>query len=95
VSVHSLKLSDEESGLDDVASQVITSSGEEEDEEAQAGESSIFPQLVMPSIQMPSRRPFTTKGKAMGKLKVLIAGEAGMRSTPIPLSSTRQRGRIH
>lgn len=37
-----------------------------------------FPQLVMPSIQMPSRRPFTTKGKAMGKLKVLLAGQAGM-----------------
>ncbi|KAF2659318.1 hypothetical protein K491DRAFT_712836 [Lophiostoma macrostomum CBS 122681] len=82
-SVHSLKLSDEESGLEDVASQVITSSGEEEDEEAQTGVSSSFPQLVMPSIQMPSRRPFTTKGKAMGKLKVLIAGEAGVGKTSL------------
>jgi hypothetical protein len=36
-----------------------------------------FPQLVMPSIQMPSRRPFTTKGKAMGKLKIMVAGESG------------------
>lgn len=78
ISVHSLKLSDEESGVDDVASQVITSSGEEEDEENQQGVSSSFPELVMPSIQMPTRRPFTTKGKAMGKLKVLVAGEAGM-----------------
>jgi hypothetical protein len=31
----------------------------------------------MPSIQMPTRRPFTTKGKSMGKLKVLVAGRAG------------------
>lgn len=79
VSLQSLKLSDEESGLDDVASQAITSSGEEEEEEGDTmhGASSSFPQLVMPSIQMPSRRPFTAKGKAMGKLKVLIAGESG------------------
>jgi hypothetical protein len=77
VSVRSLKLSDEESGLDEAASQVITSSGEEEEGEIQSGESSSFPQLVMPSIQMPTRRPFTDRGKAMGKLKVLVAGESG------------------
>jgi hypothetical protein len=82
VSVRSLKLSDEESGLDEAASQVIMSSGEEEEEEGeeggiQSGESSSFPQLVMPSIQMPTRRPFTDRGKAMGKLKVLVAGESG------------------
>ena len=34
-------------------------------------------QLVMPSIKMPSRRPFTDKGKAMGRFKVLIAGSSG------------------
>ena len=79
VSLHSLKLSDEESALDDVASQAITSSGEEEEDASiQQTISSSFPQLVMPSIQMPTRRPFTTKGKAMGKLKILVAGEAGM-----------------
>jgi hypothetical protein len=76
--LHSLKLSDEESALDELASQVVMSSGEEEDErDTEQGASSSFPQLVMPSIQMPTRRPFTTKGKAMGKLKVLVAGEAG------------------
>lgn len=75
--MQSLKLSDEESGLDEVASQVITSSGEEEDEETQQGQSSSFPELVMPSLQMPTRRPFTDKGRAMGKLKVLVAGESG------------------
>ncbi|KAI9708417.1 MAG: hypothetical protein M1828_002989 [Chrysothrix sp. TS-e1954] len=31
-------------------------------------------QLVMPSILMPSRRPFTEKGKHMGKLKIMVAG---------------------
>ena len=78
VSVHSLKLSDEDSALDDVASQAITSSGEEEeDADVQQGSLSSFPQLVMPSIQMPTRRPFTNKGKTMGKLKVMVAGESG------------------
>jgi hypothetical protein len=76
-SLQSLKLSDEEPGLDEVASQAVASS-EDEEENTLPNESISFPQLVMPSIQMPSRRPFTTKGKAMGKLKVLVAGEAGM-----------------
>jgi septin family protein len=80
-----LKLSDEDSNLDDIASQVVASSGEEEDEETQQGESgtSSFPQLVMPSIQMPTRRPFTDKGRAMGRLKVLIAGESGVGKTSL------------
>jgi hypothetical protein len=77
VSLHSLKLSDEEFALDEIASQVVTSSGEEDEGDTEQGASSSFPQLVMPSIQMPTRRPFTAKGKAMGKLKVLVAGEAG------------------
>jgi hypothetical protein len=81
-SVLSLKLSDEESGLDEVTSQVISSS-EEEAEEHQQDSSGSFPQLVMPSIQMPARRPFTTKGKAMGKLKILIVGESGIGKTSL------------
>ncbi|KAF2741255.1 hypothetical protein EJ04DRAFT_480481 [Polyplosphaeria fusca] len=81
-SSRSLKLSDEDSNLDDVASQAITSGGEDEgDAERTAADS--FPQLVMPSIQMPSRRPFTPKGKAMGKLKILVAGEAGIGKTSL------------
>lgn len=79
-SVNSIKLSDEDSTADELASQAITSSCEDEGEDldTQPGASSSFPQLVMPSIQMPARRPFTTKGKAMGKFKVLVAGENGM-----------------
>ncbi|KAF2271036.1 hypothetical protein CC78DRAFT_527985 [Lojkania enalia] len=83
VSLHSLKLSDEESGLDEVTSQALISSGEEEDENTEQSTSESFPQLVMPSIQMPTRRPFTSRGKAMGKLKVLVAGEVGVGKTSL------------
>jgi hypothetical protein len=72
-----------ESGMDDVASQAIASSGDEDEDDLEMEESGSFPQLVMPSIQMPSRRPFTTKGKAMGRLKVLVAGEAGLGKTSL------------
>lgn len=41
------------------------------------------PQLIMPSIKMPSRRPFTETGKAMGRLKVLIAGDSGIGKTSL------------
>jgi hypothetical protein len=76
-STTSLKLSDEEYAMEDTTSQAVASSGEEEEHaETQEGASG-FPQLVMPSIQMPTRRPFTTRGKAMGKLRVMVAGETG------------------
>lgn len=80
VSLQSLKLSDDGSLADESGSQAVMSSGEEDgaNTTTQQGSSISFPQLVMPSIQMPSRRPFTTKGKAMGKLKVMVAGETGM-----------------
>lgn len=39
---------------------------------------SVAPQLIMPEITIPSRRPFTTGGKNIGRLKVLIAGDSGM-----------------
>jgi hypothetical protein len=85
LSLQSLKLSDDEAALEETGSQTVASSGTEEGGTV-LDESSSFPQLVMPSIQMPSRRPFTAKGKAMGKLKVLVAGDAGMFA---PSSSTR------
>lgn len=83
VSLQSLKLSDEDSVVDESGSQAVTSSGEEDGVEATTQQASMatFPQLVMPSIQMPSRRPFTTKGKAMGKLKIMVAGESGAYSS--------------
>ncbi|OJD29333.1 cell division protein gtp binding protein [Diplodia corticola] len=78
VSLKSFRLSDEESQADEAVSQAIVTSDEEDDglaEKEQVGDT--VPQLVMPSIQMPKRRPFTEKGKTMGRLKVLIAGEPG------------------
>ncbi|CAZ86582.1 unnamed protein product [Tuber melanosporum] len=41
------------------------------------------PQLIMPEITIPSRRPFTDKGKRIAKLKVLIAGDSGIGKTSL------------
>ncbi|KAH8668328.1 hypothetical protein BX600DRAFT_253780 [Xylariales sp. PMI_506] len=65
------------------------SSDDEEDhhhpESSAAGmmDSGSAPQLVMPSIRMPSRRPFTEKGRSIGRLKVLIAGKSGVGKTSL------------
>ncbi|KAJ5383274.1 hypothetical protein N7517_001185 [Penicillium concentricum] len=40
-------------------------------------------QLIMPSIKMPSRRPFTERGKAMGRFKLLLAGSPGSGKTSL------------
>jgi hypothetical protein len=63
--------------MEETASQAVTSSGEEEEHVEPQQEALSFPQLVMPMMKMPTRRPFTTKGKAMSKLKVMVAGETG------------------
>lgn len=76
ISTPSFRHSDEES-MDEATSQAITSSGEDEtDLPVEVQDSS--PQLVMPSIKMPSRRPFTERGKKLGVLKILIAGDSGI-----------------
>lgn len=75
-STRSFKPSDEDSGVDETGSQAITSGGEEEAELPSEIQDSA-PQLIMPSIKMPSRRPFTQRGKDMGRFKVLIAGGTG------------------
>lgn len=77
----SFRPSDDDS-MDEGGSQAVASS-EDDDVEPQS-QSSIqdsSPQLIMPSIKMPSRRPFTERGKSLGRLKVLIAGDAGMRTS--------------
>lgn len=64
--------------MGDAASQAIVSSEEEEEEADLLPEvPDNDPQLIMPSIRMPSRRPFTERGKTIGRLKVLIAGDSG------------------
>ncbi|MCJ1382800.1 hypothetical protein MMC17_005913 [Xylographa soralifera] len=71
-STHSLRLSDEDS-CGDGASQAVVSSGDEDNDHDHDTQGTP-PQLIMPSIMMPSRRPFTERGKTIGRLKVLIAG---------------------
>lgn len=75
----SFRPSDEDS-TDEGGSQAVGSS-EDDDVEPQSQSSmrDSAPQLIMPSIKMPSRRPFTERGKSLGRLKVLIAGDSGMR----------------
>lgn len=77
-STRSFRPSDEES-IDDTASQAIVSSGEDENDYSSEVQDSS-PQLIMPSIKMPSRRPFTDRGKGMGRLKIMIAGDSGKHS---------------
>ena len=60
------------------SSQAVVSSDEESDGLKAAVDESIAPQLVMPSIAMPSRRPFTEQGKSLGRLKILLAGSSGI-----------------
>lgn len=80
----SRRSSDAGSSMDDVASQAIVSSGDEDrDIGSVMIDSGSAPQLVMPSIKMPSRRPFTERGKNMGRLKVLIAGDSGVGKTSL------------
>lgn len=42
-------------------------------------------ELVMPSIKLPTRRPFTEEGKRIGRLKVLLAGDSGRYSHTKPV----------
>lgn len=72
--------SDTESITDDGASQALMSSEEDDQEQdmpAELVEGSDAPQFIMPSLKMPSRRPFTENGRHLGRLKVLIAGDSG------------------
>ncbi|KAL3425231.1 heat shock protein [Phlyctema vagabunda] len=77
--------SDVASYTDEIASQAIVSSGDEGEADPPSGlmDSGSAPQLVMPSIRMPSRRPFTDRGKDMGRLKVLVAGDSGIGKTSL------------
>ncbi|KAF2234044.1 hypothetical protein EV356DRAFT_447313 [Viridothelium virens] len=85
-SLKSLKLSDDESAADDTESQAVESGNEDEhdhNEENSLVQPAKAPQLVMPSIKMPTRRPFTDRGKRIGKLKILVAGPAGTGKTSL------------
>jgi len=61
-----------------IGSRAISATGESHLEPSSSMmDSGSAPQLVMPSIKMPSRRPFTDEGKSMGRLKIMVAGDSG------------------
>ncbi|KAL4886350.1 hypothetical protein BJY04DRAFT_101099 [Aspergillus karnatakaensis] len=70
--------------ITDGLSQAIAS-GDEDDESHQTSNqgSDTMAQLIMPSITMPSRRPFTEKGRALGRVKLLLAGTSGTGKTSL------------
>lgn len=87
VSLRSLRLSDDgehdEMLLNDAASQAVASTDDEDEMSPQKHHhaDSVAPELVMPSIAMPSRRPFTANGKRLGRLRLVVAGRSGIGKT--------------
>jgi septin family protein len=85
-SVQSFQLSDEESSVVwETSSQAVhSSSGDDDDKvsELDLGQGRET-QLVMPSISMPARRPFTARGRTMGRLKVMVVGPSGVGKTSL------------
>ena len=88
----SFRPSDEDS-IDDGGSQAIASS-EDDDVEPHSEIQDSSPQLIMPSIKLPSRRPFTDRGRRMGRLKVLIAGDSGMQSNIQSVTKRNDSGNL-
>ncbi|KAG6364498.1 hypothetical protein INS49_006099 [Diaporthe citri] len=69
---------------EEIASQALSLSQDlEAMETSEMMDSGSAPQLVMPSIKMPSRRPFTDGGRRIGRLKVLVAGDSGVGKTSL------------
>lgn len=77
MSSRSCARSDDELTQDDSESQAIISSEDERDDTLPNEVQDSAPQLIMPSIRMPSRRPFTDRGKQLGRFKILVAGSKG------------------
>lgn len=77
VSSRSLQKSDDELSTDETGSQAVLSS-EDDECKAPATVQDSQSELIMPSIKMPSRRPFTQRGKRLGRFKIMVAGQKGM-----------------
>ena len=91
-SVQSFRLSDEEASVGwETHSQAIQSSNGDEDDGVSELDLSQErePQLVMPSIAMPARRPFTAQGRNMGRLKVMVVGPSRVGKTSLIKSIIR------
>lgn len=91
-SMKSLHLSDDDGSADEATSQALASSVDDGDRSQRNGQKQnpsqsmsedFIPQLVMPSIRMPRRRPFTERGKNMGNLKVMVVGQKGVGKTSL------------
>ncbi|KAF4984380.1 hypothetical protein FZEAL_424 [Fusarium zealandicum] len=65
-----------DSMLDDVSLQETNMAGSREND-------SSVPQLIMPSLTVPRRRPFSVVGKSLGKLKIMVAGQSGIGKTSL------------
>ncbi|KAM0260213.1 hypothetical protein ACHAPA_010396 [Fusarium lateritium] len=61
----------------DNASLPVTDLADNEDSQ------SAVPQLIMPSLTVPRRRPFSEVGKCLGKLKIMVAGQSGIGKTSL------------
>lgn len=82
----STRLSEAESTHGEASTLPISLDEDQETSLAISGLVDGGPQLVMPSIRMPSRRPFTARGKQMGNFKILIAGSKGIFNPSLSLS---------
>lgn len=88
-SSRSFRLSDEEArSSDETGSQAVLSSNEDGEDFERT------PQLVMPSLAMPTRRPFTEHGRSMGRLKVMVIGARGVGKTSLIHSILRSSEHI-
>ena len=99
-SLKSFRLSDDDSA-DEASSQAVASTSEDEEyrpvdgsmtanNDHQDTPSRDAPQFIMPSIKMPPRRPFTEKGKSIGKLKIMIVGAKNTGKTSLIKSMVQQ-----
>ncbi|PWY74655.1 hypothetical protein BO83DRAFT_311578 [Aspergillus eucalypticola CBS 122712] len=74
----SMRHLDEISITDDLSSQAVASGDEDNDSRSVHNpDHDSTSQFIMPSIKMPSRRPFTSRGKSLGRFKILVAGDSG------------------
>ncbi|KAF2671404.1 hypothetical protein BT63DRAFT_423601 [Microthyrium microscopicum] len=47
-------------------------------------------ELIMPSLSLPDRRPFTERGKRMGRLRICVAGRKGVGKTSLLSALVKQ-----
>lgn len=79
-SLRSLRLSDDDAITDSESEAVESNDGEDSVDEQDLhprAQPMPTPELVMPSMSIPKRRPFTDSGRRMGKLTIAVIGRPG------------------